>query len=52
LRGEERERGSYTELSAAIELYRAMEITFCLLQAEAMLAEAVESREEPRLSSI
>jgi class 3 adenylate cyclase/tetratricopeptide (TPR) repeat protein len=32
------------ELSTAIELYRAMEMTFWLSQAEAMLAEAIESR--------
>jgi tetratricopeptide (TPR) repeat protein len=32
------------ELSAAIELYRAMEMTFWLLQAEAILADTVESR--------
>jgi hypothetical protein len=32
-----------TELSAAIELYRAMEMTFWLPQAEAMLAQ-VEGR--------
>jgi class 3 adenylate cyclase/tetratricopeptide (TPR) repeat protein len=33
-----------TELSAAIEVYRAMEITFWLPQAEAMLADTIESR--------
>jgi class 3 adenylate cyclase/tetratricopeptide (TPR) repeat protein len=32
------------ELSAAIELYHTMEMTFWLPQAEAMLAEAIESR--------
>jgi class 3 adenylate cyclase/tetratricopeptide (TPR) repeat protein len=32
------------ELSTAIELYRAMEMTFWLPQAEAMLAETIESR--------
>ncbi len=32
------------ELSAAIEMYRAMEMTFWLSQAEAMLAEAIEQR--------
>jgi class 3 adenylate cyclase/tetratricopeptide (TPR) repeat protein len=32
------------ELSTAIELYRAMEMTFWLPQAEALLAEAIESR--------
>jgi tetratricopeptide (TPR) repeat protein len=32
------------ELSTAIELYRAMEMTFWLPQAEAILADAVESR--------
>jgi tetratricopeptide (TPR) repeat protein len=32
------------ELSAAIELYRAMEMTFWLPEAEARLAEAIESR--------
>jgi predicted RNA polymerase sigma factor len=31
-----------TALSAAIELYRAMEMTFWLPQAEAMLAQMVE----------
>jgi hypothetical protein len=44
LRGEDRERGSYAELSATIELYHAMEITFLLPPAEAMLAGAVESK--------
>jgi len=32
------------ELSTAIEMYRAMEMTFWLPQAEARLAEAIESR--------
>jgi len=40
------------ELSTAIERYRAMEMTFWLPRAEAMLAGAVESREEPCLSAI
>jgi Flp pilus assembly protein TadD len=34
---------AHTELSTAIELYRAMEMTFWLLQAEAALAQ-VEGR--------
>jgi len=33
---------AHAELSAAIDLYRAMDMTFWLPQAEAMLAQAVE----------
>jgi class 3 adenylate cyclase/tetratricopeptide (TPR) repeat protein len=40
----DRQEQARAELSAAIELYRAMEMTFWLPRAEAMLAGAVESR--------
>jgi hypothetical protein len=35
-----RRTGAHTELSVAVELYRAMEMTFWLPQAEAALAQA------------
>jgi hypothetical protein len=42
--GTRRREQARAELSTATEMYRAMEMTFWLPQAEAMLADAIESR--------
>jgi tetratricopeptide (TPR) repeat protein len=43
-----RQEPARTELSAAVELYRSMEMTFWLSQAEAALAEVVEGKRPAR----